>query len=71
MTVVGHSYGSTVLGEAASTGNGLAADDLIAVGSPGCASTAPASSTLIRVTCGMVPPAMTRSLLGLKRTRAG
>ncbi|MFG1869183.1 alpha/beta hydrolase [Micromonospora arborensis] len=35
LTVIGHSYGSTVLGEAASTGNGLAADDLIAVGSPG------------------------------------
>ncbi|WP_433538354.1 alpha/beta hydrolase [Micromonospora sp. CA-249363] len=35
LTVIGHSYGSTVLGEAASTGNGLAADDMIAVGSPG------------------------------------
>ncbi|WP_027660543.1 alpha/beta hydrolase [Salinispora fenicalii] len=35
VTVIGHSYGSTVLGEAASTGDGLAADDLIAVGSPG------------------------------------
>ncbi|MER6591405.1 alpha/beta hydrolase [Micromonospora purpureochromogenes] len=35
VTVVGHSYGSTVLGEAASTGDGLAADDMIAVGSPG------------------------------------
>ncbi|MCL7460222.1 alpha/beta hydrolase family protein [Micromonospora sp. MSM11] len=35
VTAIGHSYGSTVLGEAASTGDGLAADDLIAVGSPG------------------------------------
>ncbi|KAB1161931.1 hypothetical protein F6X68_01985 [Micromonospora sp. AMSO12t] len=35
LTAIGHSYGSTVLGEAASTGDGLAADDLIAVGSPG------------------------------------
>ncbi|WP_019870272.1 alpha/beta hydrolase [Salinispora oceanensis] len=35
VTVIGHSYGSTVLGEAASTGDGLAADDIIAVGSPG------------------------------------
>ncbi|WP_231925098.1 alpha/beta hydrolase [Micromonospora purpureochromogenes] len=33
LTVIGHSYGST--GEAASTGDGLAADDMIAVGSPG------------------------------------
>ncbi len=35
VTVIGHSYGSTVLGEAASTDDGLAADDIIAVGSPG------------------------------------
>lgn len=35
VTVIGHSYGSTVLGEAASTGDGLAADDVIALGSPG------------------------------------
>ncbi|MFF0659236.1 alpha/beta hydrolase [Micromonospora tulbaghiae] len=35
LTVIGHSYGSTVLGEAASTGDGIAADDAIAVGSPG------------------------------------
>ncbi|GIJ27427.1 hypothetical protein Vqi01_25890 [Micromonospora qiuiae] len=35
LTVVAHSYGSTVLGEAAGTGDGLAADDMIAVGSPG------------------------------------
>ncbi|WP_425693206.1 alpha/beta hydrolase [Micromonospora sp. DT178] len=35
VTAIGHSYGSTVLGEAASNGDGLAADDLIAVGSPG------------------------------------
>ncbi|MER7335219.1 MULTISPECIES: alpha/beta hydrolase [unclassified Micromonospora] len=35
VTAVGHSYGSTVLGEAASTGDGLAVDDMIAVGSPG------------------------------------
>lgn len=35
LTVIGHSYGSTVLGEAASNGDGLAADDMIAVGSPG------------------------------------
>lgn len=35
VTVIGHSYGSTVIGEAASRGNGLAADDIIALGSPG------------------------------------
>ncbi|MEH0973323.1 alpha/beta hydrolase [Micromonospora sp. CPCC 205546] len=35
LTAIGHSYGSTVLGEAASNGDGLAVDDLIAVGSPG------------------------------------
>ena len=35
ITAIGHSYGSTVLGEAASTGDGLAVDDLIALGSPG------------------------------------
>ncbi len=34
-TVVGHSYGSTVVGAAASGGHHLAADNLIAVGSPG------------------------------------
>jgi hypothetical protein len=34
-TVVGHSYGSTVVGGAASGGNDLAADNVIAVGSPG------------------------------------
>jgi hypothetical protein len=35
VTVVGHSYGSTVVGHAASHGDGLAADDIVAVGSPG------------------------------------
>jgi hypothetical protein len=35
LTVVGHSYGSLVVGEAAQTGQGLHADDIIAVGSPG------------------------------------
>ncbi len=35
LTVIGHSYGSTVIGEAASNGDGLRADDMIAVGSPG------------------------------------
>ncbi|MFG2008486.1 alpha/beta hydrolase [Micromonospora sp. NPDC048868] len=35
LTAIGHSYGSTVLGEAASNGDGLAVDDMIAVGSPG------------------------------------
>jgi Alpha/beta hydrolase len=34
-TVIGHSYGSTVLGAAASGGHQLAADNVIAVGSPG------------------------------------
>jgi len=34
-TVVGHSYGSTVLGGTATGGNDLAADNRIAVGSPG------------------------------------
>jgi hypothetical protein len=35
LTVVGHSYGSTVVGHAASHGDGLAVDDIVAVGSPG------------------------------------
>lgn len=34
-TVIGHSYGSTLVGGAASGGNHLAADNVIAVGSPG------------------------------------
>lgn len=34
-TVVGHSYGSTLVGAAASGGNELAVDNVIAVGSPG------------------------------------
>ncbi|MFI1732730.1 alpha/beta hydrolase [Streptomyces acidicola] len=34
-TVIGHSYGSTVVGAAASGGDGLGADDVVAVGSPG------------------------------------
>jgi hypothetical protein len=35
LTIVGHSYGSTVVGTAASQGDGLAADDIIVAGSPG------------------------------------
>ena len=34
-TVIGHSYGTTVVGAAASGANGLGADDVVAVGSPG------------------------------------
>jgi hypothetical protein len=34
-TVIGHSYGSTMVGAAASDGHHLAADNVIAVGSPG------------------------------------
>jgi hypothetical protein len=34
-TVIGHSYGSTLIGAAASRGGHLAADNVIAVGSPG------------------------------------
>ena len=34
-TVIGHSYGSTVVGAAASGGSGLGADDVVVVGSPG------------------------------------
>jgi hypothetical protein len=34
-TVIGHSYGSTMVGAAASGGHQLAADNIIAVGSPG------------------------------------
>ncbi|GGX13947.1 alpha/beta hydrolase [Streptomyces chartreusis] len=34
-TVIGHSYGSTVVGAAAAGGSGLGADDVVAVGSPG------------------------------------
>ncbi|MBV1854605.1 alpha/beta hydrolase [Catellatospora tritici] len=35
ITAVGHSYGSTLLGHAATHGNGLAVDDILTVGSPG------------------------------------
>lgn len=35
ITVVGHSYGSTVVGTAASSGDGLAVDDIVVAGSPG------------------------------------
>jgi hypothetical protein len=35
VTVVGHSYGSTVVAEAALDGDGLAADDIVTAGSPG------------------------------------
>ena len=35
VTAIGHSYGSTVVGEAASRGNGLAVDDIVTAGSPG------------------------------------
>ncbi|MCX9191818.1 hypothetical protein C3Y87_10405 [Carbonactinospora thermoautotrophica] len=35
VTVIGHSYGSTVVGEAAKRPGGLAADDLVVVGSSG------------------------------------
>ena len=35
LSVIGHSYGSTVVGEAASTGDGLAVSDIITAGSPG------------------------------------
>lgn len=34
-TIIGHSYGSTVVGLAASQGNGLAVHDIIVAGSPG------------------------------------
>ncbi|MFJ3287677.1 alpha/beta hydrolase [Streptomyces sp. NPDC086669] len=34
-TVLGHSYGTTVVGAAAAGGEGLGADDVVAVGSPG------------------------------------
>jgi hypothetical protein len=34
-TVLGHSYGSTVVGAAAAGGHGLGADDVLVVGSPG------------------------------------
>ncbi|MEV0272201.1 alpha/beta hydrolase [Hamadaea sp. NPDC050747] len=34
-SVLGHSYGSTVVGNAAHSGDGLAADDIITAGSPG------------------------------------
>jgi pimeloyl-ACP methyl ester carboxylesterase len=35
VTVIGHSYGTRLIGEAASHGDGLKVDDMIAVGSPG------------------------------------
>jgi hypothetical protein len=39
LTAVGHSYGSTVLGEAALLGSGLAVDDVVTAGSPGVKAT--------------------------------
>lgn len=35
LTVIGHSYGSAVVGTAASDGDGLAVDDIVVAGSPG------------------------------------
>jgi len=35
VTAIGHSYGSTVIGVAASTGDGLAVTDIVTAGSPG------------------------------------
>ena len=35
VTAIGHSYGSTVVGEAASTGDGLGVQDIVVAGSPG------------------------------------
>ncbi|MCK7623285.1 alpha/beta hydrolase family protein [Streptomyces sp. RS10V-4] len=35
VTVLGHSYGSTVVGDAAAHSNGIDADDVVVVGSPG------------------------------------
>jgi hypothetical protein len=35
VTVVGHSYGSSLIGDAARGGNGIAVDDIVALGSPG------------------------------------
>ncbi|KUJ70081.1 hypothetical protein ACZ90_06910 [Streptomyces albus subsp. albus] len=35
LTVIGHSYGSTTVGSAASGGHGLGADDIVMLGSPG------------------------------------
>ncbi|MCX5213059.1 alpha/beta hydrolase family protein [Kitasatospora sp. NBC_00240] len=35
LTVIGHSYGTTAVGAAASTGGGLQADDIVAIASPG------------------------------------
>ena len=37
LTVIGHSYGTTAVGAAARGGQGLGADDIVAVGSPGMA----------------------------------
>ncbi|MGW6915823.1 alpha/beta hydrolase [Kitasatospora sp. NPDC054939] len=34
-SVIGHSYGTVVMGEAAKNGNGLAVDDIVTLGSPG------------------------------------
>lgn len=45
-TVIGHSYGSTLVGAAATGGHHLAADNVIAVGSPGMLSRQAADLTL-------------------------
>ncbi|MGC0422965.1 alpha/beta hydrolase [Embleya sp. AB8] len=35
ITVIGHSYGTALVGDAAKSGNGLAVDDIVSLGSPG------------------------------------
>jgi hypothetical protein len=58
-TVVGHSYGSLVVGKAATaTGRGLAADDVVFVGSPGVGVD---SATQLRVPAGHVWSSTSRS----------
>ncbi|QKW23943.1 hypothetical protein HUT16_36925 [Kitasatospora sp. NA04385] len=44
LTVIGHSYGTTAVGAAAAGGQGLQADDIVAIASPGM--TAPSASDL-------------------------
>jgi hypothetical protein len=59
MTVLGHSYGSTMVGAATSGGEGLGADDVVVVGSPGM--TVDHASTWTPTMCGPGTRRTTRS----------
>ena len=77
-TVIGHSYGSTLVGGAATSGHHLAADNVIAVGSPGMLSGHAADlalepgATVYAMTAGNDPISLVTSLtLGADPNDAG